>query len=243
MIVSLLQKIKFANTKKKLSSILFISATLSHFILTTMLRQEINEEVRRLETAIENMALKRDILCGVNSIAKPARSKHSWTASTIVQQTNFVDWSSLGALASKLQRPKSTSGVVIKEIRDPDHPCHRQMGVFTTRAYPKKGSFKILYAGKAIISDKDSADKSRYCMQMDLKLPDPDMVVLIDADKQGNESRFINDYRNVKDSPNVVFKTTFDSSTGLPIVVGTNIRPLVLGEELLIDYGENFWRE
>ena len=62
----------------------------------------------------------------------------------------------------------------------------------------------------------------------------------IDASKFGNEMRFINDYRNIADEENAYF--VIDRERGeyqTRIVASRYIEP---GEEILTDYGEEYWR-
>lgn len=82
----------------------------------------------------------------------------------------------------------------------------------------------------------------------DLSL-DREMGIGIDADKRGNEARFINDYRGVAERPNAEFKEIWDGARkerGMGVWVlpegksgkGKGIRK---GEEILVSYGRGFW--
>lgn len=61
----------------------------------------------------------------------------------------------------------------------------------------------------------------------------------------GNESRMINDYRNIATEPNCKFgdvetlEHDGQEYQALPIIL---IKPLKKGDELLIDYGEEYWK-
>ena len=56
-----------------------------------------------------------------------------------------------------------------------------------------------------------------------------------------NELRFINDYRNISPSSNVIIKTTYiDKKPRVLFVVTKKIEP---GEQLLTDYGEGYWEK
>lgn len=61
----------------------------------------------------------------------------------------------------------------------------------------------------------------------------------VDAQKAGNELRFINDYRNINDKPNTILKNTFiDRRPKILVVALDNIEP---DQEILLDYGEGYY--
>lgn len=105
----------------------------------------------------------------------------------------------------------------------------------------------------------DESEKSDY----DLSL-DRDLGLAIDADKMGNEARFINDYRGVKDRPNAEFRDVFVKRNGVKERgVGVFVKlvkegkgkkgkgggkakhgevgGIGKGEEVLVSYGRGFW--
>ncbi len=63
----------------------------------------------------------------------------------------------------------------------------------------------------------------------------------IDALAHGNETRFINDYHGIADTPNVGFVAYHAQQTGELAVGVLSRRVLKRGEELLVDYGRKFW--
>jgi hypothetical protein len=82
----------------------------------------------------------------------------------------------------------------------------------------------------------------------DLSL-DRESGIGIDADKRGNEARFINDYRGVAERPNAEFKEVWDERGGrrgmgvwvLPEGKSGRNRGIKKGEEVLVSYGRGFW--
>ncbi len=82
----------------------------------------------------------------------------------------------------------------------------------------------------------------------DLSL-DRELGIGIDADKKGNEARFINDYRGVKDRSNAEFKEIWDGrkgERGMGVWVLSEGRSgkqkgIRKGEEILVSYGRGFW--
>jgi len=81
------------------------------------------------------------------------------------------------------------------------------------------------------------------------------MGIGIDADRKGNEARFINDYRGVALKPNAEFKEVWDerrAERGMGVWVlgeGKNAKEkgkgkwkgVRKGEEILVSYGRGFW--
>ena len=119
-----------------------------------------------------------------------------------------------------------THGVKLDKINDPNNILHNQFGLFATKKFDE---YDIIgqYTGKLVSSDKEGryVSASENCC--------------IDALDTGNELRFINDYRNISPSNNVVIKTTYiDKKPRVLFVVTKKIEP---GEQLLTDYGEGYW--
>jgi hypothetical protein len=97
-------------------------------------------------------------------------------------------------------------------------------------------------------SKPDSKTDSHSNSDYDLSL-DRDHGIGIDADKGGNEARFINDYRGIAEKPNAEFKEIWDArkkERGMGVWVlpegksgkGKGVRK---GEEILVSYGRGFW--
>ena len=73
----------------------------------------------------------------------------------------------------------------------------------------------------------------------------------VDASAYGNESRFLNDYRNTGRYPNVEFKLRRDARGELRQGVYVKLKKesrdpnfvgVACGEELLVSYGRSYWR-
>lgn len=155
--------------------------------------------------------------------------------------------------------PKGPCALVkITPITTSSHPANRQSGLFTTKDL-KPGTFILQYIGEihasplpfashdaepAFSNSIDPHANSNY----DLSL-DREHGIGIDADKKGNEARFINDYRGIAEKPNAEFKEVWDErrkERGMGVWVlpegksgkGKGIRK---GEEILVSYGRGFW--
>ena len=127
----------------------------------------------------------------------------------------------------KFLKKDITPSVLVKKINEPNNILHNQFGLFATKKFDE---YDIIgqYTGKLVTPDKGGqyVSRSENCG--------------IDALNIGNELRFINDYRNVSHSSNVIIKTTYiDKKPRVLFVVTKKIEP---GEQLLTDYGEGYWK-
>ncbi|KAI9866108.1 MAG: hypothetical protein M1813_001669 [Trichoglossum hirsutum] len=124
-------------------------------------------------------------------------------------------------------------------ITSPDaHPALHQRGLFATRHLPP-GSFILdylgLYHSESSISDYDLS-LSR------------DLGIGIDAVAMGNEGRFINDFRGIKDGPNAEFRERIVGSERrmgvwvLPVGKSGKGKGISKREEICVSYGKGFWK-
>ena len=162
-------------------------------------------------------------------------------ASTTVAQDVYV-----------ITRPQTLyTNIRITSIDLPTHPAFPQFGLFAARAL-EPDSFVCLYLG-LIHSTETTDPASNY----DLSL-DREAGLAIDAASMGNEARFINDYRGIKDRPNAEFRDVIVKveKGGKERGVGVFVKPykkgkgkekgkagygIRKGEEILVSYGRGFW--
>ncbi|SPN99023.1 uncharacterized protein DNG_02062 [Cephalotrichum gorgonifer] len=152
--------------------------------------------------------------------------------------------------ASATQAPYTS--IKITPITDPSHPANGQSGLLATRAL-KPGSFVLLYLGNAHPESDPSARDSDYDIWIDR-----DIGVAVDADRLGNEARFVNDYRGIKGRPNAEFREVWSMRHGercMAVFVlpeskrrdkggksgGGGSAGIAKGEEILVSYGKGFW--
>ena len=135
--------------------------------------------------------------------------------------------------------PTPSTIVHIQPIRDPSHPAHGQHGLFATQAL-KPGTFILAYLGR-VHSEVATDGQSDYDIWLD-----KDQGLAVDAGKQGNEARFVNDYRGVKPRPNALFGTAWcERWQQLCVAVFADKRKdskgITKGEEVVVSYGKGFW--
>jgi hypothetical protein len=151
------------------------------------------------------------------------------------------------ALGDVAEHPSKAAGEVA-EIRavPASHPCHSAgngRGLFARRELPPR-TYLFDYLGALVDDDTLSAEtaarggrESDYVLHIHGDLN-------VDAYLQGNEARFINDYRGIAARPNVCFDTYLDPYSGmLRAGVYTVGKAVAAGAELLTSYGfANYWR-
>lgn len=116
------------------------------------------------------------------------------------------------------------TNVRITPISTATHPANGQYGLFATRLL-EPGTFVLPYLGE-IHCSLPTEDTSKFtCSTMPALIEDEHnssdydlsldrlLGIGIDAAKAGNEARFINDYRGVKDRCNAEFKEVWDART------------------------------
>jgi hypothetical protein len=133
--------------------------------------------------------------------------------------------------------------VKIQLIRDPSHPANGQHGLFAAQNL-KPGAFILAYLGR-VHGGAGSSSESDYDLWLDKEAD-----VAVDAAGEGNEGRFVNDYRGVKERANAVFGTAWCERWGQLCVgvwvvgkEGARKDGIRKGEEILVSYGKGFWGE
>ncbi|KAG6012441.1 hypothetical protein E4U54_007536 [Claviceps lovelessii] len=139
--------------------------------------------------------------------------------------------------------PASETGIIpprhvrIQPITQPAHPAHGQHGLFAARHLPP-GSFILAYLGR-VHGSATTDPTSDYDLWLD---KEADLAV--DAARGGNEGRYVNDFRGVRERANAVFGTGWSERwgevcVGVWVVGGkTGIRK---GDEIVVSYGKGFW--
>lgn len=126
--------------------------------------------------------------------------------------------------------------LAIKPISTPGHPAQGQSGLFALKKIPAN-THLLDYIGHITIPPETS-QTSDYSLSLDRY-----QSVSIDAEKMGNEARFVNDFRGVPNvkGPNAQF---VDVERGREKRIGIkSLREIGKGEELLVSYGKGFWTE
>ena len=132
--------------------------------------------------------------------------------------------------------------VYFKKITDPNHPAHGQFGLYCALDHIKPGSWLLDYVGHISLGE-DQDKTSDYVSDFGEK-----SELACDANRYGNEARFLNDYRNTGSYPNVEFNKRRDANGELRqgVFVRTfkdsRVKPGFDGvrkdEELLVRYVE-----
>lgn len=138
--------------------------------------------------------------------------------------------------------------VQIHAIKNPSHPAYPEAGLFAAQHLPPN-SLILPYIGH-LHTSSDADSTSSYDVSLDR-----DLDISVDAAKAGNEARFVNDYRGIKDKPNAEFRDLWVRvgekkwERGIAIFVltpgkaGFRKAGIKMGEEILVSYGKGFWKE
>ena len=120
----------------------------------------------------------------------------------------------------------------VREIRDPDHPCRGQKGLFATKPWAP-GRVIGEYQG-LIRWFRDVEDTTYYAGFQ----AEGYYGYGVDASVSGNHTKYINDYKGVAPAPNVRYATTSGGSKRIrPRIMVITIREVQTGEEFVADYG------
>ncbi|RDA93770.1 hypothetical protein CP533_0259 [Ophiocordyceps camponoti-saundersi (nom. inval.)] len=117
------------------------------------------------------------------------------------------------------------------------------MGLFAAQNL-KPGTFVLAYLGRVHIGAPSS---SHADSDYDLWL-DKEADVAVDAAVEGNEGRFVNDYRGINERPNAEFAPAWcqrweQVCIGIWVAGGKGSKGIRRGEEILVNYGKGFWQE
>ncbi|KAH6917556.1 SET domain protein [Coprinopsis sp. MPI-PUGE-AT-0042] len=132
------------------------------------------------------------------------------------------------------QASETHSKVLIRKIVSTDHPANGQYGLFAGKKIPPN-AFILDYIGELHCDDRPESD---YDLSL-LRLPDGTSIG-VDASRMGNEARFVNDYRGVKQKPNAIFADSRSRSGELRICIRSRDE-IKKGEEILVSYGKSWW--
>jgi hypothetical protein len=140
---------------------------------------------------------------------------------------------------------RRSNKVYIQKIHNPAHPAYGQYGLYCAIDHAKPGTWLLDYIGHVTLGEHQNNTSDYICdfgTQCELSC---------DALLLGNESRYINDFRNTGHYPNVEFNLRRDANGELRQgVYVKQVKDMVRGdydgihrdEELLISYGKNYWR-
>ena len=124
---------------------------------------------------------------------------------------------------------KNIPGVEKRKITDLNHPVKNSYGLFSTKKWFK---FDIIgeYTGQVINKYKNG--------DYIVGFSNLSFCICLDGEKYGNECRYINHYKNIKDKPNCKYVETFINCK--PVILIVVIEDIENGQEILSDYCYDF---
>jgi len=127
-----------------------------------------------------------------------------------------------------------SENVRVGVVESLNHPAQGEWGLFAAKDL-EPGKVLGEYAGKLRMGDV-SRKRTKETHTLNVTLNNGNMSVEVDAEKEGNEFRFINDCKNKEiGKPNIKFESVPLGGEWHFLVVTTDI--IRRGEELLADYG------
>lgn len=179
---------------------------------------------------------------GVPYLRVPLHDK-SLTATQLQQLRVQPSASSDIATMASSNHPRTPNPLVrIQPITQATHPACGQHGLFAARDLPG-GSFVVPYLGRTHAGETDQKE-SDYDLWLERGLD-----VAVDAAREGNEGRYVNDYRGVRERANAEFRTVWcerfgELCVGVWVVGGKKGKGGIRkGEEICVSYGKGFWEE
>lgn len=149
----------------------------------------------------------------------------------VIKPSNWpidVDYNNLQSFFGiKNMKKDCNTDVRIKKIEDKNSIVYGQYGLFAAKNFQK---FDVLgqYTGE-VVSFSEGGKYVAYCDKCN-----------IDANKIGNEFRYINDYQNIAEEPNTTLRITYiDKKPRVLFVVTKDIKE---DEEILTYYGKDYWK-
>jgi hypothetical protein len=148
--------------------------------------------------------------------------------------------------SSRIFLPQAHNLVKIEKITSTSHPAFGQSGLFANRNL-SPGTHLIDYLGKVHACPSDECKSSDY----DLCILDRSIGVGIDSAGMGNEARFINDFRGIREKPNAEFREhwikivdrgvdKWEIRMGVWVLEHGN--GIGKGEEVCVSYGKGYWK-
>eukprot|EP01120_Amphizonella_sp_Union-15-10_P008317 TRINITY_DN2978_c0_g1_i4.p1 TRINITY_DN2978_c0_g1~~TRINITY_DN2978_c0_g1_i4.p1 ORF type:complete len:334 (-),score=44.30 TRINITY_DN2978_c0_g1_i4:66-1067(-) len=125
----------------------------------------------------------------------------------------------------------------IRIIKDSNHPCNGERGLFAAKDLDE-GIFLGEYTG-TVSWDQKTVNYSLYAMDFTHE-GSKEGFIKLDADRTGNELRFINDFHGISTSPNTLFRKVWVEQEMKVLSVVTE--PIKKGQEFTVDYGEQYWK-
>jgi len=126
--------------------------------------------------------------------------------------------------------------VAVRPISSPSHPAAGQYGLFAARKLPPRTHI-LDYTGEVHCDQRPDSD-----YDLSLFRSQDGVNVGVDASAMGNEARFINDFRGVRDKPNAIFVESRVASGELRMSVWSAEAVIKKGDEIVVSYGKSWWR-
>jgi hypothetical protein len=156
-----------------------------------------------------------------------------------VSYTHTPNMSDVSRHDMRLLRQDYLPGVAIRRVTDHAHPAYGQSALYATAGF-RLGDVLGEYTGKVMPGHWGGEYVTRLWntgANSDYFRPG------VDAQTMGNELRMINDFRGVPGATGHNCRFSRAAIRGFRAALIVAIKPIAPNEELLLDYGEVYWRQ
>jgi len=197
------------------------------------------EVVQEIDSSGEIIALENDALFNLWNYQENQEDLDFIHTQSTYMQFSEILWDKVSKQEEEILRKRKTLTelVEIRFIEQEDHPCKGQLGLFANRDL-KQGIFLGEYTGRVLVNLEDVMT-SKYLVDYSNPFEEDCDRVWVDAKNEGNELRFINDFKGTGKKENITFKRVWVG--GMMRVCGQITADIQAGEEILTDYGEGYW--
>lgn len=140
------------------------------------------------------------------------------------------DWKFVGQDTKNSTRRHEITGVEVRDL-PLGHACYGQQGLYATKSFKR---FDIIAEYTGVVVPKDKGGHYVAILE-DIAYEDS---VGVNAETAGNEMRFINAFQGVGERANVKMRTVYINT--FPHIIVLCTEDIEEGEELLLDYGEEY---
>jgi len=197
------------------------------------------EMIGEVESGEEIIALENESLFSLWNYEENLEDNNFIDIQSTYMQFSELLWERIAKEEEKNLRTRKTLEelVEIRFIEADNHPCKGQLGLFAVKEL-KTGIFLGEYTGRVLVNLEDVMT-SKYLVDYSNPFEEDCDRVWVDAKNEGNELRFINDFKGTGKQENITFKRVWLG--GMMRVCGQITADVQPGEELLTDYGEGYW--
>lgn len=137
---------------------------------------------------------------------------------------------------SRMPGRRPADFVIIRKIKEQSHPCFNQRGLFARVDIP--ADTVLCTYGGLVVPKKVCLATDEFCVAVS-------RANTLYAETCGSEARFANHYGGVATEPNAALVPEVVGERGAArdgVVLLKTLKRVLEGDEILVDYGPEYWR-